>query len=423
VPFLEWLQGGRTRGRIELREGAVLRLGRGADADGRVDGDPYMSRLHVEVVLEGDGLRVRRLPNATNAVFHGGVEKEELRLELGDSFVVGATRFRFASEASGTLAPRAASPASETVAESSPALPTARRPAAPRPAQPAEAGPVSEPAQFKHALERFFSPRVVESLLAGKNLKALEPKLADASVLFLGIPGFVELFEAARSEAAGFQEKLLAAMTGIAEEVFKEDGAVLQYSGDGLLAGWNAPYPQEDHVDRACRAALAIAKRLAALDPSLRFGIGLQTGRVVAGPVGSDQAFAYGLVGPVVDQAARVEGITRLLGATILASRAVEERLSPSCGVAAIPLGFFRPAGMAAGLELYEFSAGPADPRRLAAFEAFETEFAAGSWDAAAAALKSLPVHDAPARALAGLAKKYSVSPPRDWRGVVDLSE
>jgi adenylate cyclase len=165
-----------------------------------------------------------------------------------------------------------------------------------------------------------------------------------------------------------------------------------------------------------------MARRLVEVDPSLRCGIGLQTGRVVAGTIGSDQIFAYGLIGPVINQASRIEGITKILGVPIIASRAVTESLTPSSGVAATPLGTFRPAGMTADIELYEIAPGPADPRRLAAFVSFETLFSAGSWDAAAAALKDLPAEDAAARALRELARKHAADPPGNWRGVVELS-
>ena len=232
-----------------------------------------------------------------------------------------------------------------------------------------------------------------------------------------------ELAERGGTEIMAFQEKLRAVMTGMTDEILKEEGVVLQYMGDGILACWNVPQPSADYVDRACRAALAMTRRLDAVDPGLRCGIGLHTGRVVAGTIGSDQIFAYGIIGTVINQASRIEGISKLVGVPILATREVVELLSPSSGVAATPLGSFRPAGMTADLKLYEIAAGPIDPRRLAAFEAAEAALAAGAWDGVVKALSALPVQDAAARYLSGFADKCRSDPPTEWRGVVELSE
>jgi adenylate cyclase len=555
---LEWLQGGQVRGRLELQEGAFLRLGRGEGADGRIDGDQYMSRLHVEVVLAGGALRVRKLPNASNPVFHGGVEKTEFRLEPGESFVVGATRFRFLAAPS--AAPASAAPAdapAERVMEAAEVYAVSDRmklkdllelpeilrtkdrsdfyfhiagmlrlatgaqwaavvaadrrilgqdaarddvkigisarlfdqavQASPRPIFHSWRGPerlqatvfegsdwaacaavvlpgdeklvfyvagsggspsATDPAnldttryvglvadivgrslsvrrleEWETRFEHFFSRRVVESLLAGKDLKALEPKVAESTVMFFDIRGFSKLAELGGDAIMVFQEKLRRVMTGMTDEILKEEGVVLQYMGDGILACWNVPQAADDHVERACRAALAMTRRLAEVDPTLRCGIGLHTGRVVAGTIGSDQIFAYGVIGTVINQASRIEGITKLVGVPIIATREVVELLSASSGIAATPLGMFRPAGMTADLELYEISAGPADPSRLAAFEAAETAFAVGAWDDVVKAFAPLPAQDAAARYLSGVAENHRSNPPLDWRGVIELRE
>ncbi len=207
MPALEWLQGGQSRGRLELSEGIFLRLGRGKDADGRVEGDPYMSRLHVEVVLEGDALRVRRLPNASNSVFHDGAEKDAFKLAPGESFVIGATRFRFVFEAAAPGAPvivlGSAPAAVPTVAPT--AEPTEPVPAPKRATETTEVHAASD----RMRLERFFSRRVVESLLAGKDLKELEPKLADSTVMFFDIRGFSKLAElgASRDPSGSFKKR------------------------------------------------------------------------------------------------------------------------------------------------------------------------------------------------------------------------
>ncbi|HEX4048260.1 MAG TPA: adenylate/guanylate cyclase domain-containing protein, partial [Elusimicrobiota bacterium] len=277
--------------------------------------------------------------------------------------------------------------------------------------------------EWETRFEHFFSRRVVESLLSGSDLRALEPKLAESTVMFFDIRGFSKLTELGQDGMMAFQEKLRAVMTGMTDEILKEEGVVLQYMGDGILACWNVPQPAADHVDRACRAALKMTLRLAAIDPALRCGIGLHTGRVVAGTIGSDQIFAYGLIGTVINQASRIEGITKLVGAPVIATKEVAELLSPASGIAATPLGVFRPAGMTADLKLYEIAAGPAEPRRYAAFELAAVSLAKEEWEEAAKTLAWLPPSDAAARYLSGFAEKCRKNPPKNWRGVIELSE
>ncbi|HEX4047216.1 MAG TPA: FHA domain-containing protein, partial [Elusimicrobiota bacterium] len=117
MPAIEWLRDGRALGRLALREGVVQRLGRGEGADGRVEGDAFVSRVHFEAVLEDGALLVRKISRAANALYHGGVQKEELRLEAGESFVIGTTRFRFVSEAP-AAAEIAPAPAADRLMES-----------------------------------------------------------------------------------------------------------------------------------------------------------------------------------------------------------------------------------------------------------------------------------------------------------------
>jgi adenylate cyclase len=207
------------------------------------------------------------------------------------------------------------------------------------------------------------------------------------------------------------------------DEILKEDGVVLQYMGDGILACWNVPRPEADHVDRACRAALAMRKRLAEIEPAMRCGIGLHTGRVVAGTIGSEQIFAYGLIGPVINQASRVEGITKTVGAPILVTREIAQKLTAESGASATLLGLFRPAGMTADLELYELRAGPLDPSRAAAFREASEALRAARWSDVAPALSALPADDGPARYLSAYAEKCASVPPPAWRGVIELSE
>jgi len=547
-------------GYINLPEDAGVIIGR--EGNLRVDGEPFLSRRHVELRLEGCRLRVKKLPQALNPVFYAGAAKDEFVLDSGESFVVGSTCFRFVvkgAESVGT--PAELTPQEESVMVQEQvyavndrmrlkdllALPeilrsknandfyghiagvlrlatgahwaavvtgqgaslailgkdadrddTTIRPSARLMAQALKTKPsavfhswrrsednlqatvcegtdwaicaatdipggqsvlfyvagsggsssaaastnldntryvglvadmvgrslsVQRLEEWETRLERFFSRRVVERILTEKDFKELEPKIAESTVMFFDIRGFSKLAEGGNEEILQFQRRLRKVMTAMTGEIMKEEGVVLQYMGDGILACWNVPCPDPDHALRACRAALAMAKRLTEVDPGMRCGIGIHSGTVVAGTIGSEQLFAYGIVGAVINQASRVEGITKIVEAPILATLPVVQAIRPGSGVVATPLGAFRPAGMTVALDLYELNAAPGDSGRVDAFTQALEAFKAGHWDKAIFALHGRPVSDKAARYLAHLAEKHRRNPPRSWDGVIELTE
>ena len=117
MPVLECTRDGISCGSFPLLEGAAIRLGRGDEADIRLQGESYLSRLHVELSFEGGRLRVRKLPQASNPVFHGGMEKDDIRLEPGDFFTIGSTRLRFIADAAPPGLRPAAAPLSRRTME------------------------------------------------------------------------------------------------------------------------------------------------------------------------------------------------------------------------------------------------------------------------------------------------------------------
>ena len=133
------------------------------------------------------------------------------------------------------------------------------------------------------------------------------------TVLFSDIRGFTTLAEQLDPERLVlFLNGYLTAMTDV---VFAQAGVLDKYRGDGIMAFWGAPYDQPDHALRACRAAHAMVRRLRGLQedwsaqglPRLSIGIGINSGVMIVGNVGSQQRFDYTAVGDAVNLAARLE--------------------------------------------------------------------------------------------------------------------
>ena len=124
-----------------------------------------------------------------------------------------------------------------------------------------------------------------------------------------------------------------------------QGGLVLQYIGDEIEAVFGAPLRVPDHADRALAAALEMRDRLHRLNarradsgkPPLRNGIGIHTGTVLAGSIGSAERLTYTLVGDAVNLASRIQGLNKDLGTEILVSEATRSRLTGEAALEALP--------------------------------------------------------------------------------------
>ncbi len=186
---------------------------------------------------------------------------------------------------------------------------------------------------IKNTFGRFVSRDVAEAVLAGR--VPLGGERLEVSILFQDIRGFTAL--SAKLDAATLLRVLNQFFTEVVAAVEAEGGMVKQFTGDGVMALFGAPQRREDHPERAVRAALGIVSRLDQVNkalesqgvPSLRIGVGLHTGEVIAGLIGPDERVEYGVVGEPVNLASRVEGLTKDLAATILVSKDIAARLGP----------------------------------------------------------------------------------------------
>jgi adenylate cyclase len=123
--------------------------------------------------------------------------------------------------------------------------------------------------------------------------------------------------------------------TVLTDAFLAEGGTVDKYIGDAVMVFWNAPHPQLDHVERACRAALSAKAESEVLNRQFeaeglsrfvtRFGI--HVGDAVVGNVGSAERMDYTVLGSSVNLAARLEGLNKEYGTTILVSDAVRQRV------------------------------------------------------------------------------------------------
>jgi len=192
-----------------------------------------------------------------------------------------------------------------------------------------------EKVRLRRTFRYYVAESVMTEMLEHPELLRLGGEKRDCTVLFSDIRGFTAISEAMAPEAlVKFINGYLSPMTRI---VLDEGGTLDKYIGDALMAFWGAPVPQEDHALRACRAALRFLEELDTLRerwraeglPEIEIGVGINTGPMVVGNMGSDLRFDYTVMGDAVNLASRLEGANKLFHTHVLVSESTWNRISP----------------------------------------------------------------------------------------------
>jgi adenylate cyclase len=177
-------------------------------------------------------------------------------------------------------------------------------------------------------LSRYISRPVAETVLREQD--AAVPlgmgRRQRVTVMFTDIRGFTSMSERLPpEEVVAFLNAYFSRMVGA---VFRYDGMLDKYIGDGMMAVFGAPIVHEDHALRAVKAAVRMRRELLVLNaelkargkPPVAIGIGLHTGECVIGNIGTEQRLDYTAIGDTVNTASRVEGLTKEHGVDILLS-------------------------------------------------------------------------------------------------------
>ncbi len=176
--------------------------------------------------------------------------------------------------------------------------------------------------RIRNMFGTYVSPAVVDQIL--ENPPELGGQDKELTVFFSDIRGFTTLSESMTpQELVKILNKYLTAMTDI---ILAHGGTLDKYEGDAIMCFWGAPLPQEDHALRACRSALEQMKALKELnkefpeEKQINIGIGLNSGIMTVGNMGSLQRMDYTLIGDNVNLGARLEGTNKQYRTNIIIS-------------------------------------------------------------------------------------------------------
>lgn len=276
----------------------------------------------------------------------------------------------------------------------------------------------------------YVAPELVEVMADDPARYSMEGEKRELTILFADVRGFTTISE--KLEANELREYINLYLTSVSQDIQKNRGTLDKYIGDCVMAFWGAPVKLPDHASRAVATALSMQRSAQKLDdafiargwPSLKIGVGLNTGEVRVGDMGSKVRRAYTVMGDPVNVASRLEGITKEYGVGVVVGE-LTKNAAPEFTYRELdrvrvkgknePIVIFEPIGLTSTLD-------EATHKELAMWHAALALYRQQQWDESESIIRSL--HSAnPEFYLYTLTlsniERYRNNPPTpEWDGV-----
>lgn len=285
------------------------------------------------------------------------------------------------------------------------------------------------------AFERYVPEKVVKELLSHPEKLSLGGEERFLTVLFADIAGFTSLSETLPpQQLVSLINEYLSQMTEI---ILQHDGIIDKYEGDAIMAEFGAPIHYEEHALKACLAALDMQKRLREFSrkadrenlPLLKARIGINSGNMIVGNMGSDKVFDYTVLGDEVNLASRLEGANKIFGTNIMISESTYDLVKDKLETR--PLDLIRVKGKQTPVRVFELLCRKGERLENVNLEGLAT-FTTGiqyyhnrSWNEASECFRyclKLNPGDTPSKLyLKRIIEHLKNPPPEDWDGVYTL--
>ncbi|MGV8057255.1 MAG: CHASE2 domain-containing protein [Smithellaceae bacterium] len=291
-----------------------------------------------------------------------------------------------------------------------------------------------EKKKIRGAFQYYLTASVINEMLKDPTKLKLGGDKKDLSVLFSDIRGFTTISEKLTpEELVHLLNEYLTAMTDV---VFKYDGMLDKYMGDAIMAVFGAPLDQPDHAKRACLTALDMMNELHRLQkkwleegkPVLNIGIGINSGDMVVGNMGSQMRFDYTVMGDMVNLGSRLEGTNKEYGSNIIFSEFTYNVVKDF--MCCRELDWVRVKGKKLPVKIYELLGEKKDESKwkdfIVSFEEGLALYRASRWDEAIVAFqKTLAIRpeDAASQLYIERCKDLKENPPpAPWDGVFTMT-
>lgn len=298
---------------------------------------------------------------------------------------------------------------------------------------------LKEKEKIKDTFGQYVDPRIVNNLLdGGQNSSSGERQIA--TIFFSDMVGFSSISERlAPSTLVNLMNNYFSEM---AKPIRERSGIVDKYIGDAIMAFWVPPFVSATkQAELACSAALEQFQRLDDFRaripdiiglrrdvPLVDFRVGLCTGDVVVGSLGSDAVRSFTVMGDTVNQASRLEAVNKLYGTRILVDQATYELAGAA--ISAREIDTVAVIGKQEPLRIFELAgiSGTLTQERQDLFSAYAdalSDYRKGAWSKARTTLvmaQTLDPTDGPTRALLARIDRANQKPPSDWSGVWQIN-
>ena len=281
------------------------------------------------------------------------------------------------------------------------------------------------------AMRRFFAPVVMEALAGRDTNEVLAPREANLSVMFCDLRGFSKRSERDADQLLELLARVSDALGIMTRHILDTDGVIGDFHGDAAMGFWGWPFQQQDAALRAAEAASRIVMESTQVlaENTFGFGIGIATGRAVAGQIGTVDQVKVTAFGPVVNLASRLEGLTKLFGAKVIVDHDTAMALKESNDhqFQLRRLALVRPAGLEKEIEAWQLlepsrpNVQILSPEQIASYETSLDAMISGDWSTAYDLLHAIPAWDRPKDVLLSIILRNNRVPPDDWDGVIKM--
>jgi len=281
---------------------------------------------------------------------------------------------------------------------------------------------------------KYVHPSIVAEILS--NPEKIQPggKRSYQSVLFCDVANFTSFSETMEPEALiKLLNEYLGAMT---EEISNTHGILDKYIGDAIMAFWGPPFTLGNHSLLACQAAINMQSTLQTLRPQwlsrglpeIRIRVGIATGHMIVGNIGSEKNLEYTCIGDTVNYSSRLEGINKVYGTDIIIDLSTKKNVEHDLLLR--ELDTIQVKGRGQGSQIFEVitekeNASENQKRLISEYETALKLYRKGEFQLAEKAFTSLykASNDLASKTMSERCKDYIVLPPKNWSGIVVMKE